>query len=241
MTSDVQPTLSSSLPTAAVRTDGEDWSPVAIANTIRVLILDYLETRLRSGKDLNSLWRVRTEVRNRVPSLSASEFEHMFNDAINLLCLTGVLQLLEGNVCTLNLELADPLKLPDSVTRPRQKPEVRSEQLNRSSLTDSHATSTEPEVRSESKTEKSRQGGPRLKNAARIMASLSNGPKTLRQIVEETGIEKHVACNALKVLRMRGSIERYTCIEDGRAHSYVLTGTSRPRVSVQIPAVRTRL
>jgi hypothetical protein len=203
MTSDVS-TLRSSLPTAVVRTDGEDWSPVAIANTIRVLILDYLESRLRIGKDLNSLWRVRTEIRNRVPIFSASEFEHMFNDAINVLCLTGALQLLEGNICTLNLELAEPIKPRVVMTYPRQQPEVRSE----------------------SKREKPRQGGPRLKNAARIVVSLSTGPKTLRQIVQETGIEKKVACNALKVLRVRGSIERFTTTEDARVHIYVLTKTS---------------
>lgn len=65
-----------------------------------------------------------------------------------------------------------------------------------------------------------------MKNAARIVVSLSNGPKTLRQIVQETGIEKKVACNALKVLRVRGSIERFTTTEDARVHIYVLTKTS---------------
>jgi DNA-binding MarR family transcriptional regulator len=62
----------------------------------------------------------------------------------------------------------------------------------------------------------------RLKNVDRITFSLSDGPKTLKQIVQETGITTRTASNALKTLCVRGSVRKYGCLEDARAHCYVL-------------------
>jgi len=65
-------------------------------------------------------------------------------------------------------------------------------------------------------------GRTRPKNTDRITSSLSAGPKTLKQIVQETGITTRTASNALKTLCTRGSVRKYGCLEDARAHCYVL-------------------
>jgi len=65
-------------------------------------------------------------------------------------------------------------------------------------------------------------GRTRPKNTDRITFTLSAGPKTLKQIVEETGITTRTASNALKRLCVKGSVRKFGCLEDARAHCYVL-------------------
>lgn len=70
---------------------------------IKVLIIEYMRDHQRSsGRNFQRLFRIRRSIRNQLDFLYSTEDQHAFNEAIDILCIEGILEQLEGNMYRFN-------------------------------------------------------------------------------------------------------------------------------------------